>query len=107
MKKGFDKLVTLSIAGAALAAVVSALPSQHATQTAALHCIHHDAENGGSWEYLKDWFDGYNLHPYAKVGVEISDSGRVTYRRDRATGMVLFRDIGPREYAEAGCPAPM
>ena len=57
--------------------------------------------DGALWEVLKDWHDGFNRHPYVQVKVDIDSDGKIVYRRDNASGLMIFRDLTARQYAEA------
>jgi hypothetical protein len=67
------------------------------------HCLRIQKSENGTWEYVKDWHDGYNLHKYAKIKVKITTDGKVSPQKDNATGLVVFRDVTEAEYNASRC----
>ena len=70
-------------------------------------CLKLLQSENGTWEYVRNWHDGYNLHPYAKIKVKIGAAGTLRPERDNATGMVVFREISEAEYNAAKCTRTM
>ena len=66
-------------------------------------CLKLEKSADGTWEYVKAWHDGYNLHPYAKIRVKIGPAGTLRPERDNATGLILFEEVSEAEYNAARC----
>jgi hypothetical protein len=71
------------------------------------HCLKLQKSEHGTWEYVKDWHDGYNVHPYARIKVRVDGHGRLIPERDNATGLVVFQEISEAEYNAVQCTRAM
>ena len=54
-----------------------------------------------TWDFARNWFDGYNVHPFVKIKSSLDQKGRIVHLRDNATGMPIFREISANEYKKA------
>ncbi len=59
----------------------------------------HRLAQKSDWEYITNWFDGYNLHPYVKLKICPTVRGLTTPCKDNATGLMIFEDITRLQYA--------
>ncbi|WP_456452145.1 hypothetical protein [Hydrogenimonas sp.] len=97
-----NKIIAVT-AASAIATTLLLAGNTLATEASQAPCIKLQKSENGMWEYVRNWHDGYNLHPYAKIKVEVGADGALKYRRDNATGLLVFKDISEAEYAAVGC----
>ena len=99
-----NKLIAAA-AATALGTVLSMAGAERSGTVISDHCVRLQKSENGIWEYVKDWHDGYNVHPYARIKVKITPEGKVLPQKDNASGLVVFQDITEAEYNATRCIA--